>query len=138
METADCIYPALVPEVVAEFDECDFGIFEYKNYQELKDEPAYQHFLDTLGESGFPKGESLVAFKERCRKAFAEKIGECMEADRVAFVVHGGTIMSVLDAYSSPHRDYYDWQVGNGAHGKFWDRGCYECNSNGKRLYWKE
>ena len=29
-------------------------------------------------------------------------------------MVHGGTIMAILDAFSSPHKDYYDWQVGNG------------------------
>ena len=29
------------------------------------------------------------------------------------FVVHGGTIMAVLDRFSEPHRDYYDWQIGN-------------------------
>ena len=34
------------------------------------------------------------------------------EAEAV-FVVHGGTIMAVLDRFSEPHRDYYDWQIGN-------------------------
>lgn len=27
------------------------------------------------------------------------------------FVVHGGTIMAILDAFARPHRDYFDWQV---------------------------
>ena len=36
------------------------------------------------------------------------------EEERLLFVVHGGTIMALLDAFSSPHEDYYDWQVKNG------------------------
>ena len=94
--------------------ECDFGAFEYKNYEELKDEKAYQTFLETMGESGFPEGEKLEDFKERCRNAFRAVLKESNQEKAVAFVVHGGTIMAILDAFSSPHKDYYDWQVGNG------------------------
>ena len=32
----------------------------------------------------------------------------------IALVVHGGTIMAILDVCSRPHRDYYDWQIENG------------------------
>ena len=28
-------------------------------------------------------------------------------------VIHGGTIMSILDGFAVPHRDYFDWQVKN-------------------------
>lgn len=28
-------------------------------------------------------------------------------------VVHGGTIMSILDAFAVPSRNYFDWQVQN-------------------------
>lgn len=37
------------------------------------------------------------------------------EADRtLVFVVHGGTIMAVMEAFSEEKKSYYDWQVGNG------------------------
>ena len=36
-------------------------------------------------------------------------------ADRtLVFVVHGGTIMAVMEAFSEEKKSYYDWQVGNG------------------------
>lgn len=52
--------------------------------------------------------------------------------DPVALVVHGGTIMSILDRFSVPHEDYYHWQTKNGE--GFYCR--YEENEKGEiRLY---
>ena len=39
----------------------------------------------------------------------------CKEnVESAAFVVHGGTIMAVMEAFSEEKKSYYDWQVGNG------------------------
>ena len=32
----------------------------------------------------------------------------------VILILHGGTIMALLDIFAEPHRDYYDWQAPNG------------------------
>lgn len=103
-------------EVVEDFRELNFGAFEYKNYQELNKEADYQRFIDSGGTIAFPGGEEPKAFKERCRLAYAA----CMEKahqhkwKKIAFVVHGGTIMAILEAYGLPKRDYFDYQVKNG------------------------
>ena len=111
-ETASLLFPEAAQTVVPDLRECDFGAFEYRNYEELKDEPAYQRFIDTMGESGFPGGESREVFSRRCADAFSAVCRKAMEADGpLVFVVHGGTIMAVMDAFAKPHRDYYDWQV---------------------------
>ena len=31
-----------------------------------------------------------------------------------AAVVHGGTIMNIMEAYGEPKKSFYDWHVGNG------------------------
>lgn len=124
--TADLLFPReFYPDTRREEEEdlreCDFGRFEYKNYLELSGDPAYQHFIDTGGTEGFPEGETTAAFKERCIRAFrktAEKEYACAgedtaDEDTLAFLVHGGTIMSVLETFAVPHRDYYSWQVKN-------------------------
>ena len=36
-------------------------------------------------------------------------IREAMKS--AALVVHGGTIMSILDGFAVPHEDFYFWQV---------------------------
>ena len=47
METAERIYPDVKKYVCRELRECDFGMFENKNYEELKDHPDYQRWLDS-------------------------------------------------------------------------------------------
>lgn len=103
-------------EIVEDLREMDFGAFEYKNYQELNGNPDYQRFIDSGGTIAFPEGEEPEAFKERCKEAFEK----CMERahdrkwEKVAFVVHGGTIMAILETYGLPKQDYFDYQVKNG------------------------
>ncbi len=117
--TADLLFPGVRQLVVEAFRECNFGEFEYRNFQELNGNPAYQRFIDTFGKSGFPGGEDRETFQRRCVAGF-EKIMPQLENlaggrnNPIALVVHGGTIMALLDWYSSPHEDYYDWQTDNG------------------------
>lgn len=103
-------------EVIKDFREMDFGAFEYKNYQELNGNPDYQRYIDSGGTIAFPQGEEPKAFKERCIRAYVQ----CMEKakkqgwNKVAFVVHGGTIMAILEKYGLPKAGYFDYQVKNG------------------------
>ncbi len=116
VETAALIYPGRTFTVAEELRECDFGIFENKNYQELADCPAYQEWVDSGGVLPFPGGESLEAFAGRCCRAFGLAVQDCMEEGLpcVAFVVHGGTIMAIMGKYAVPRGNYYDYQTGNG------------------------
>lgn len=122
VETAQYIWgEAEDLRVVADFRECDFGEFENKNYQELSGNPAYQAWIDSNGTLPFPDGEETTAFKERCQRAFAALVWElreleksCTEELTAAVVVHGGTIMSILEQFGYPKKGYYDYQVKNG------------------------
>lgn len=113
-ETAEILYRGKKILVEPDFRECDFGQFEYKNYLELKDHEAYQKFIDSNGTSGFPGGEDRDCFQKRCCEAFVELIRREKADSKIAMVVHGGTIMAILDEYSIPHKDYFCWQVKNG------------------------
>ena len=115
-QTAAYIYKDLSGEIVEGLAECDFGIYEYKNYAELKDEADYDAWLQSNGTIGFPDGESRELFKKRTLEAFwfSVKNAEERKFDKIAFVVHGGTIMAILDELSVPKKDFYHWQVKNG------------------------
>ncbi|MEG1848037.1 MAG: histidine phosphatase family protein [Lachnospiraceae bacterium] len=117
LQTATLLYPQIRQQIVPDFRECDFGMFEYHTYPELRDQPAYQHFIDTAGRSGFPKGEDRDTFQHRCVNAFEHlRQTEKLSKGNIAFVIHGGTIMALLDHYSHPHLDYYEWQIANGGY----------------------
>ncbi len=106
---------------IEELRECDFGIFENKNYQELSDCRKYQEWVDSGGTMTFPNGENPEAFRKRCVKGFEQIIQECRRdhVEKAAIVAHGGTIMSIMDHFArgvngQPDGSYYDYQVKNG------------------------
>ncbi|MCI8512831.1 MAG: histidine phosphatase family protein [Lachnospiraceae bacterium] len=119
-ETAEILFPDCCLTAVNGLAECDFGRFEYKNYQELSGDAEYQRFLDSGGVAGFPGGETVAAFKKRCADTFfsilrEETVKKQTRPDAVlAFVIHGGTIMTVMERFAVPRRDYFCWQVENG------------------------
>lgn len=112
-ETAELIYPRITPILCDDLRECDFGDFENKNYLELSNNPDYQRWVDSNGKLPFPNGESHEHFKARCVSAFEKLIVNNQNID-TAFVVHGGTIMAILDKYAVPKGNFYDFQVKNG------------------------
>lgn len=78
-------------------------------------------------------GGSKESFAARSLAGFARALGMCgydvmvpdnryspsdekavSEISSAAFVVHGGTIMSIMEAYAVPRRAYYGFQIGNG------------------------
>ena len=115
LQTAKVIYKDMAPCIIEDFTECNFGNFEYKNYLELSGDEDYQKWIDSNGEIAFPGGESKEEFIRRCVHGFDQVMLQAISKNyaTIALVVHGGTIMSILDSYSKPHKDYYEWQVGN-------------------------
>lgn len=116
LETAGLLFPGMEPVCIAGLRECAFGEFEYRNYQELQKDARYQAWIDSGGTLAFPGGESREAFADRCCEAFEQAVCEAYRrgVQSVAFVVHGGTIMAVMERFARPARGYFDWQVQNG------------------------
>lgn len=114
IETAQILYPNHRYTEVADFRECDFGCFEGKTYEALKDEAAYKRWLESEGHLPFPQGESADAFKKRCCEAFEALMPSYRTCASMAMIIHGGTIMALLERYGIPQKSFYDYQVGNG------------------------
>ena len=107
IQTAAILYPGVTPEIVEDFRECDFGAFENKAYEELSGRADYQAWLDSGGELPFPGGESCAAFSARCAAAFEGL--ESKAREDCALVVHGGTIMAIMERFAVPKGSYYDF-----------------------------
>lgn len=116
LETAEILWPGVPVIKVADFRECDFGEFENKNYKELSGNPAYQAWIDSNGTLPFPGGEAPAEFKARVQRTFRHTIEEAKRAgyQKIALVVHGGTIMAIMEKWGTPPGEYYRWQVENG------------------------
>lgn len=121
METAKLLYPKLAPTVIPEWEEMDFGQFEYKNFRELEGDAQYQAWLQSGGTLGFPGGESRESFIKRCEKGFfhmCRKLQEMAAQEdagtpiRVGLIVHGGTVMALLSSFGG--KEYFSCQAPNG------------------------
>ena len=123
-ETAAILYPGAAQTAVPGLRETDFGAFEGHTYEELKDSPAYQAWLDSAGQAAPPGGESREQVRQRVLAAFRAVTAGHAPGERLALVVHGGTIMTLLEALE-PGGQFYRWQAPNG--GGFrcrWDGGA--------------
>lgn len=110
LETASILFPGMKPTVVNDLRECDFGDFENLNYHELNGRPDYQAWIDSGGMLPFPGGESRQAFSRRCVNAF-ERLANQHPKECCAFVIHGGSIMAIMEALARPKKDYYAFQI---------------------------
>ena len=115
-ETARILFGDQEQRVIELLAECDFGEFENKNYKELADNPHYQEWVDSNGTLPFPGGESKEECAARNLKGF-EEVLEVLRNEGIteaALVVHGGTIMNIMETYALPKKAFYEWHVGNG------------------------
>ena len=116
--TAQAIYPSRSVIICNDLREMDFGDFEGKCYDELKDNDNYIKWIESNGNIPFPNGESRDEFATRCQNAFEiclHKLHKIKNQQTASFIIHGGTIMAIMQKYGSPKGEYYKWQIENGA-----------------------
>lgn len=114
-QTLEIVYPEYTPVIEAGLTECNFGRFEDKTPEELKNDPAYAQWLS----GGTPPGgESGEQFFKRSVVAFAKIVEEAMKKGQteIAVCTHGGCIMAILAQCGLPARTPSDWfcQPGHG------------------------
>lgn len=99
-----------------ELRETDFGKFEGKTYEELKEDADYLRWLDSNGTGEIPGGESQAQMSERCVKGFCQQMEYLSQTayEQVLFVVHGGTIMALLERFADPAQPFSSFYVENG------------------------
>lgn len=117
LETAQIIYGFHRPICVCKgLEEMNFGEFEYHNYEELNHLPSYQAWIDSGGVMAMPGGESKKDFSRRCVQAFEKQMDDLIKQknDCISFIIHGGTIMAIMEHFGVPQKNYYDWQIKNG------------------------
>ena len=116
METTKILFPKSVFRVCDHLRETDFGLFEGKNYEELKELRVYQQWIDSNGALSIQGAEDHNLFVQRVVKAFLEEIHRMndLQLKKGAFIIHGGCIMGILEKLSATKESFYHWQIGNG------------------------
>ena len=96
-ETLDILFPNSEFQTEPDFREMDFGHFEMRAYEELKEDPEYQIWITgDYMENVCPNGESPNAQCERAVKAFWKTL-EKTEGDLI-IISHSGTVVGIMQS----------------------------------------
>ena len=112
VETAELIYGKTDITQIKEFDELNFGNFEGKTYDELKNDCDYSAWLNSGCTSKIPNGESRDEFIKRQLSGLDSCLLMTKKEKNIAVVAHGGTVMSIFSSFADG--DYYDYMIKNG------------------------
>ena len=115
-QTVDIIYGDVKRIAVPGIAEYNFGSFEMKSYEELKEQSDYQAWISDLsGDVACPGGESRRGAEKRIMEGYAFILNiilnECRAGSRSVFIsCHGGTITSVMERLMPGIKNFYEWQ----------------------------
>ena len=115
-ETCKILYPELNPLTIADLTECNFGEWEGKTAEELKDDADFQKWLAGDNSVKPPRGESNADFVRRICRMFESIVEGLMKTGTTecAIVTHGGVIMTLLAVYGLPQAKPFEWATDNG------------------------
>ncbi len=115
-ETCDIIYPALKPIVIDQLTECNFGEWEGKTAEQLKDDKDFQKWIGGSNDVKPPRGESSADFTRRICRIFEDIVTGLMKTGttETIIVTHGGVIMTLLSIYGLPQAKHFEWVMDGG------------------------
>ena len=114
-QTAAILFPMAEQIIVDDLREMDFGDFEGRSYTEMEHDEAYRAWVESGCLATCPNGEGRAGFSERACAAFEAVVRQAAKRgeEALTFVVHGGTIMAVMERFVQPKQDYYSYSVKN-------------------------
>lgn len=116
LTTMNLLFPDVETIALSDFREMDFGVFQGKTYEELKDVKEYQLWINNNKTHSPPEGESFDMFTERIQSGWEKLVNKMIqEGFRSSFLVtHGGVIRYLLTQFAPVQRDYWDWNISHG------------------------
>ncbi|MFD2923725.1 histidine phosphatase family protein [Halobacillus naozhouensis] len=114
-ETASILFPSVETKVTEQLREYDFGDFDGRTYEELKELGSYMQWLNHMENITPPNGESFTQFKDRILHFFAQILEDDHHSDEpIAIVTHGGVIRTMLHHWSKQSDSMWDWLIAPG------------------------
>lgn len=95
-------------KMIDELNEYDFGNFEMKSYEDLRNDPAYIHWIAGNDDTACPNGESKNQFTKRVMRGF--EIIKKINFESIVVVCHGGVIGTLMEQwFPDQKKHYYEW-----------------------------
>ena len=108
-ETLRLLFGPVPFETDARMREMDFGTFEMRGYEELRNDGDYQRWLEGDNEANpCPGGESGEDMRARTLAAWRDVLSDGRDT---VIVTHGGVVAAVMaSAFPEAGRNRYEWQ----------------------------
>src|SRR5699024_8344411 len=113
LATADILFPQQKAQVIEELKEMNFGAWEGKTYDELKDRPIYRQWLNDIFTEPIEAGESHSQFSKSIADGL-EKVYERAidkQVNHLAIVTHGGVIRLMLHILVPEEKSSFAWET---------------------------
>ena len=115
-ETCEIIYPNSTPIIVDELSEINFGLWEGKTAEELKNDEDFNKWLSGDSSVKPPQGESSADFTRRVCLMFQKIVDGLISTGHTdaVIVTHGGVIMTLMAVYGLPQAKPFEWACDSG------------------------
>lgn len=116
IETSKILYPDKDAIIIDGFREYDFGEWEAKTANELKDDETFKKWIINVKSATPPKGEKAEEFSWRISSTFSKLVKGMINAsiESAIIVSHAGVIMTLMTKYGIPKCAFYDWMMSSG------------------------
>lgn len=118
IETMEIIYENTNFLINENLKEINFGDFELKSYEDLKENKHYIKWIENIEKNEIPNGETKTQFKARVIKGFSEIFEYSLknEIKDIIIICHSGVIATFMQSIIKNEKSFYDWlpQYGRG------------------------
>lgn len=117
IQSADILYPQHKNKIIIDqLRECNFGEFENKCIEELKENDNFKKWLNPQEHYTPIGGEGAAVFHSRCADTFFKLMEYLIKSGitEAACITHGGVIMSMLSQCALPRKLPEQWMADSG------------------------
>ncbi len=117
IQTMDILFDNPISKQNYNIREYNFGEFEMKSHNDLKDNADYINWISDIDNVCCPNGESKNEFTKRVIAEFYEIIDFCKKQNirSTVIVTHGGVISTIMDSlFHDNNKNFYNWHPDNG------------------------
>lgn len=113
LKTAELVFPDKKPIVINDLIEYNFGEYEGRTAEELKENKLFARWLSGEKDVEPPFGESNEAFASRVANCFIKIVDGLLKTGttKSAIFTHGGVIMYILSAFGIPEAPMHEWMM---------------------------
>lgn len=113
VETAEILFPDKEILSYSLFREMNFGDWEERTYEELKNNDVYQNWLQQPFTICPPNGECFHQFTARVDEGWRQLLLQLFQKrkTKAILITHGGVIRYLLSRFSPKETNFWDWRV---------------------------